>query len=99
MKVTFLMGAGDVEFEEDVEVTEEEYERLKKALSSGRDFYDCEEVRDIYNRVYDIADEGATETLLANNEDIAEKYKGDKNFKASDLYQIDIQCYEFEPED
>lgn len=93
------MGAGGNDWWEDVDVTDEEYERLKIALSSGRHFYQCEEVRDIYDRIWDIADASATDSLLAYNEDIAEKYKDDKNFKASKLYQIHLQCYEFDNED
>ena len=55
-----LCGYGN-EWEEDVEVTEQEYERLRIALSTGRDFRDCEEVKDIYDRIVDITDESATE--------------------------------------
>lgn len=98
--ITFLMGLDGNDWWEDVDVTDEEYERMRISLPySGGDFYQCEEVRDIYNRIWDIANELATESLLEYNEDIAAKYKDDKNFKASDLYQIHIQCYEFVDEE
>jgi predicted glycoside hydrolase/deacetylase ChbG (UPF0249 family) len=91
--MTFLCGTSysPSDWEEDIEVTEEEYERLTTAMKTGKDFYDCEEVKDIYNRIYDIVDESATESLLEYNEDIQEKYGDDADFKASDLYSIFIQ--------
>jgi hypothetical protein len=93
MDMTFLFGCNDGEWEEDVDVTEEEYERLRRSYASGKDFYEDESVRDIYKRVWEIADKSATSSLLAYNEDIAEKYGKDPNFKASDLYQIHVQFY------
>ena len=76
------------------EVTEEEYERLTTAMESGEDFCDCEEVKDIYDRICDIVDEIATADLLAYNEDIKEKYGTNPDFKASDLYSIFVQFLE-----
>lgn len=103
MVVTFLCGLSSMgsDWEEDIELTEEEYERLVKALRTGRDFYHCEEVRDIYNRIHDILDESATESLLEYNEDMREKYGNDKTFKASNLYFINFIPLgdEFEPGD
>lgn len=93
MLMTFHFGCNGGEWEEDVEVTEDEYERLQRSYASGKDFYEDESVREIYSRIYDIADQSATESLLDYNEDIAEKYGKDPNFKASDLYQIYIQFY------
>ena len=90
-----LCGYGN-EWEEDVEVTEQEYERLEKALSTGRDFSECEEVKDIYDRIVDIADKSATEHFYEDDSDIAQKFKDDKNLKASDMFPIWIECYEFE---
>ena len=93
MLMTFLFCCNGGEWEEDVEVTEEEYERLQRSYASGKVFYEDESVRDIYHRVWDIANQSATSSLLAYNEDIAEKYGKDPDFKASDLYQIHIQFY------
>lgn len=93
MLMTFYFGCNDGEWEEDVEVSEEEYERLRQSYKSGKDFYKDESVRDIYDRVWDIANASATESLIDYNEDIAEKYGNDPNFKASDLYAIHVQFY------
>lgn len=95
MYMTFLCGTSysPSDWEEDVEITEEEYERLVTAKKSGKDFYDCEEVRDIYDRVYDIVNESATDSLLQYDEDIKAKYGDNPNFKASDIYAIYIQYY------
>lgn len=98
MYMTFLCGTSysPSDWEEDIEVTEEEYERLTTAMETGKDFYDCEEVKDIYNRIYDIIDKSATSDLLAYDEDIQKKYGNDADFKASDLYSIFIQFLEEE---
>lgn len=90
--MTFLCGTScsPSDWEEDIEVTEEEYERLSIAMETGKDFYDCKEVKDIYDRIYDIVDKSATADLLAYNEDIKKKYGNNPNFKASDLYAIFI---------
>lgn len=96
MYMTFLCGTSysPSDWEEDIEVTEEEYERLSTAMKTGKDFYDCDEVKDIYNRIYDIVNETATADLLAYDDDIREKYGNDANFKASNLYSIFIQFLE-----
>ena len=96
--MTFLCGTSysPSDWEEDIEVTEEEHERLTAAMNTGKDFYDCEEVKDIYNRVYDIVNELATDSLLSYDEDIKAKYGNNTNFKASDLYSIFIQFSEDE---
>ena len=99
MEITILMGLGGYGngWEEDVEVTEEEYERLRDALSTGRDFRDCEEVKDIYDRIADIADESATDSIRAYDDtELGEEFRNNKNLKASDKFPICIQCYEFE---
>jgi hypothetical protein len=66
----------------EMEVTEEEYERLQEAQESGEEFEDCESVKDIYDRAYDLADEEATRDLIAEGI-LDEKYE-----KASELYPI-----------
>ena len=48
---------------------------------------------EIYDRLWDIANQSATASLLEFNEDIAKKHKDDPSFKASDLYQINVQYY------
>ena len=66
-----------------MEVTEEEYARLKEAQESGEEFIDCKLAKDIYDRAYDLADEEATNDLIS--EGILDKGK-----KASDLYPIEV---------
>lgn len=65
------------------ELTEEEQERLQLAKESGEEFIYCESVADIYNRVYELADDYATQDLI--DEGIL-----DKDLKASDLYPIEV---------
>ena len=99
MEITVLMGLGGYgnDWEEDVEVTEEEYERLRDALSTGRDFRDCEEVKDIYDRIVCIADESATDSIRAyEDNDLGQEFRNNKDLKASDRFPICIQCYEFD---
>ena len=67
----------------EMEITEEEYERLKEAEESGEEFMDCESVKDIYDRVYELADEDATSDLIAA--EILEKGN-----KARELYPIEV---------
>lgn len=81
---TLCYGKGDYgEACVDAEITEEEYERLQTAQESGEEFIDCKLVKDIYDRVYDLADEEATNDLIF--EEILSKDK-----RASDLYPIEV---------
>ena len=86
MLVTFgyslCFGKGDYgESYVSVELTEEEYARLKEAQESGEEFINCKSVADIYNKVYDLADEDATDDLISV--DMLEEGE-----KASDLYSL-----------
>lgn len=70
MLVTFdcwcNFGKGDSgESYVEVEITEEEYARLKEAEDSGEEFCDCEAVADIYKKVYALAEADATADLRA----------------------------------
>ena len=70
MNVTFLFcavyGEGDsTDWEADVEISEEDYQRIEDACREGMDFRDSEEVEDIYNRLVDIASEGLDEDAYA----------------------------------
>ena len=67
----------------EAEITEEEYARLKEANEETEDFFGCKSVEDIYDKVYDIANEEATNDLIF--EGILEKGK-----KASELYPIEV---------
>lgn len=79
------------DWEEAIEVTDDEYERLKKAFLTGEDFIYCEEVKDIFDRVYEIVVESATDSLLSYNEDISKEYGRIENWRADNLYQIGIR--------
>lgn len=68
----------------EMEITEEEFARLTEAQDSGEDFEDCELVADIYERVYELADEDATRDLF-------EAEYLDEDEKASELYPIVIE--------
>lgn len=88
MLVTFeyslYFGKGDTsESYIEMEITEKEYEMLKEAEESGEEFMDCESVKDIYDRAYELADEDATSELIA-----AEVLS--VGTKASELYPIEI---------
>ncbi len=67
----------------EMELTEEEYERLQEAMESGEDFYECESVKDIYDRAYELAEEEATCSLIS--EGIL-----DTDRRASEMYPIEV---------
>lgn len=81
---TLYYGKGDVgESYIEMEITEEEYERLKEAYDSGEDFYDCESVKDIYDRAYELAEEEATSDLISAGILDADR-------RASESYPIEV---------
>lgn len=81
---SLCFGKGDYgESDVVVEITEEENARLKEAMESGKEFIKCESVEDIYSKVYDLADEDATDDLIAV--DMLEEGE-----RASDLYSLII---------
>ena len=81
---SIIFGKGDgAESCVEMDVTNEEYERLQEAMESGDDFEDCELVQDIYERVLELADEDATQDL------IDAEYL-DEGEKASESYPITI---------
>lgn len=81
---SIIFGKGDAADScVEMEITDEEYERLQEAQESGEDFEDCELVEDIYERVLELADEDATQDLF--NEDYLEEGE-----KASELYSFVI---------
>ena len=77
----------------DVELTDEEAERLIKYGTQAEIFYDdfsnCEELKDIYEKVYALAVEQMTEELREFG-DLDEKYSSDPNFKVDDLYPCGV---------
>jgi hypothetical protein len=73
----------------DMELTEEEYERIQEAKESGEDFAECESVADIYERACEIADDVVSKDLIG-----AGWLK--KGQKASEVYPVEVY---FESED
>ncbi len=67
----------------EIELTDEEYKRLQVAQESGEEFMDCKLVKDIYDKVYELADEDATQDLV---------FEGilDKDRRASESYLIEV---------
>lgn len=82
--------SGDSEIE--MELTKEEFERLREAEASGVDFCDCEAVADIYERAWTLAEEDATENLSD-----ADMLEDDE--EAGDLYDIGVNYPDFEEYD
>lgn len=84
----------------DVELTDDEAERLEKYGTQPdiyyNEFYRCEELKDLYNKIYDIAIDQMTEEMRDFG-DLEEKYANDPNFKVDDLYPCGVNFpFEFE---
>ena len=89
---TMMNGTGDgADWDIDVNITEKEAERLKKAKESGKEFCESEDVSDIYNKLYDMANESATEDLIDNDEEFQEYYEEDNTTTASDFFSIKVE--------
>ena len=88
------------DWKEDIELTDEEYDRLieamKNAIAEGEeDFFACKEVEDIYYKVYDQVVDIATENMKEFDPDIIRDYleeEGEEegNFRVDDIYPIDV---------
>jgi uncharacterized protein (UPF0128 family) len=84
----------------DVELSDEESERLEKYGTQPdiyyNEFYRCEELKDLYNKIYAIAINQMTEEMRDFG-DLEEKYANDPNFKVDDLYPCGVNFpFEFE---
>lgn len=77
----------------DVELTDEEAEKLIKYGTKPEIYYDefsdCEELQDIYNKVYSIAVEQITDELR-DTDWLDEKYKDDPNWRADHIYSCGV---------
>lgn len=77
----------------DVELTDEEFERLKKFGTQPDIYYNgfsrCKELADLYNRIYNIAVEQMTEEMRDFG-NLEEKYANDPNWKVDDLYPCGV---------
>jgi hypothetical protein len=92
----FCSGATTVE----VSLTEEEAERLVKfgtnpdIFYSYKGFYNCRDVNDIYDKVYEIAVDQITAELKEwMDEDDEEEVEilNDPNWRADDLYEVGVE--------
>lgn len=84
----------------DVELTDEEADRLIKYGTKAdvyyREFSECEELKDLYKKIYAIAIDQMTEEMKDFG-DLEEKYASDPNWKVDDLYPCGVNFpYEFE---
>lgn len=106
--ITFLAyctyGKGDSgESEVEVELTDEEYERVMALGTKADVFYDgfsrCEELKDIYDKVYAIAVEQMTDEIRFYGDFDEDEYKkiSDPNWKVDDMYACGVNFpWEFE---
>lgn len=76
----------------DVELTDEEAERLieygTQAEVYYNGFYECEELKDIYDKVYALAVDQMTEELREG--DLDEEYADNPDWKVDDTYQCGV---------
>lgn len=87
-------GPGDTgESWVDVELTDEEAEVLTKYGTQPdvyyNEFYRCEELKDLYHKIYTIAIEQMTQEMREFG-DLEEKYANDPNWKVEGLYQCGV---------
>lgn len=85
----------------DVELTDEEAERLIKYGTQAEIYYNefsrCEELKDIYDKIYAIAVNQMTEEMRDFG-DLEDKYANNPNWKVDDLYHCGV-CFPSEFED
>lgn len=77
----------------DVELTDEEYDRIMKYGTNAdfyyKEFYYCKELKDLYDKVYAQAIDQMTEEMRDFG-DLEEKYANDPNWKIDDLYYCGV---------
>lgn len=97
--ITFLayctFGKGDSgETEVDVELTDEEYERVMTLGTKADVYYNgfsrCAELKDIYDKVYAIAVDQMTDEILMGDFDEDDERLSDPNWKADDTYACGV---------
>lgn len=94
-------GKGDSgETEVEVELTDEEAERLIRFGTQPDIYYDgfsrCKELEDLYQKIYAIAVDQMTEEMRDFG-NLEEKYANDPNWKVDDLYPCGVNFpFEFE---
>lgn len=89
------------DWEEDFELTDEEYDRLveamKKCIEEGKeDFFGCKEIEDIYYKIYDQVVDIATDNMREFEPELIEDYlaeeedANEEDFRADEIYPIDV---------
>lgn len=77
----------------DVELTDEEAERLIKFGTQAEIYYngfsECEELKDLYHKIYALAVDQMTVEMKEFG-DLEEKYASDPSWKVDDLYQCGV---------
>lgn len=77
----------------DVELTEKEAKKLIKYGTNPdiyyNEFENCEELKDIYNKIYEIAIEQITDELR-DTDWLEDEYKNDPNWRADDVYSCGV---------
>ncbi len=83
------IGRGSGETYVDVELTEKEAKKLIRYGTDPDIYYDefenCEKLKDIYKKVYEIAVAQITDELRETDW-LEDKYKSDPNWRADDVY-------------
>ena len=68
-------GKGDsVDWELSYEVTEEDYQRLVEAAKEYDEFEEAEDIKDLYEKVYEAAVLQATQDMIENDPESVEDY-------------------------
>lgn len=77
----------------DVELTDKEAKKLIKYGTKPEIYYDdfenCEELKDIYNKVYEVAIEQITDELK-DTDWLEDEYKNDPNWRADEMYSCGV---------
>lgn len=77
----------------DVELTDEEAEKLIKYGTQSETFYngfdECEELEDLYDKIYEIAVEQMTDEILFDDW-LDDEYRNDPEWRADDLYSCGV---------
>lgn len=91
-------GDGDsTDWKIEVGLTDDEYSRLESALEDidieypEIEFFQNKDLEDIFKKVYALAVKQATADSLAYDDDLRYKYGDNPEWKADDLYDINVE--------
>lgn len=83
-------------WDEEVDLTSDEYDRLIDAMKKGEEFFDCEEIADIYKKVYSLVVSSATANFMEFMPEVVAPYvEENKNWKADDTYFVGVNFPEY----